>query len=387
MTERDFTIEEYRRLFVHRDDVFAVQQSGGAYLPERRSLTDDDIEEHLAGLWSIGTYVVDPNGHTVSSVVFDLDTHDESTTDTLCELVTRLVSLCQSHESIEQRGLPMLLKEFSGNKGTHVWLFLSEPVPAVRVRRWIAKDFLPLWVSETGGATLEVFPKQDEVTEGGYGNLVKLPLGVHAVSGARSEIIRTQGWANAVCEVQPLDSSLIPDYPPVQVTATRRSAPGHSGAGSRGGDGCPSSPFPCVDQILYDGAGQGQRNQAMFHLALYCYGHAVPEDLALEMCQRANEHFDPPLSDREVEQTLAQAYSGRYPAANCGSDWLRSFCEGPCRVGWNLVSKPPEAGTLRTAQEGSVVEVQIVRRTNDGGRTRLTLAHKDASNQPTLICE
>lgn len=152
----DIDIERYMDLFCHRRDVFAVQHEGGAYTPVRRPLTEEDVEEHLAGLWSIGTYVVDPEGQTVKCVCFDLDTHDERLTAILCEQVERLVRSIGGDPT-------SLLKEFSGNKGTHVWLFLSDPVPAARVRRWIQRDFLPEWTRLTGGATLEIFPKQDSV--------------------------------------------------------------------------------------------------------------------------------------------------------------------------------------------------------------------------------
>src|SRR3546814_1247464 len=104
------------------------------------------------------------------------------------------------------------------------------------------------------------------------------------------------------------------------------------------------------------------------------------------MCQRSNEEFDPPLPDREVESIVDQAYSGRYVSANCGNDWLRGFCEGPCRAGWQVLAAEPETGTLRQAQEGTLVEVQVVRRSQDDGRTRLTVGHPDATNTPTLIC-
>lgn len=358
--------------------MFAVQLESGAYLPQRRALTDEDIEEHLAGLWSIGTYVINPQDQTVKSVCFDLDTHDEATTELLCNLVSQLVLGVHMDDPDARLSL---LKEWSGNKGTHVWLFLSEPVSAAKVRRWIGRDFIPKWVEQTGGATLEVFPKQDEVPEGGFGNLVKLPLGKHAVSGNFSQILPCQGWATSIEEVVPLDASLIPEVEPEEMTASRRAGRAHAGSG------CPSSPFPCVDQVLYRGAGQGQRNQAMFHLALYCYGHAVPEDLALEMCRRANENFDPPLSDRELDSILKQAYSGRYVSARCGSDWLRTFCEGPCNAGWQVRGEEPERGTLRQAQEGDLIEVQVVRRNVNDGATRLTVGHPDAKNTPTLICE
>lgn len=371
-------LEKYRSLFIHRDDVFAVQHESGNYYPERRELTDDDLTEHLAGLWSIGSYVIRPEDQTIKFLCFDLDTHDEETTDALCGLVQRMVSLNLSHEYIAGHGLPMLLLESSGSKGVHVWLFFSEPINAARVRRWVASEFLPQWTEETGGASLEIFPKQDTVAEGGFGNLVKLPLGQHAVSGKFSEIVGYQEWADSIESVQPLDVALVPDPPPVERT-------GSQSRGHRTGSE-PASPFPCVDQILYRGAQRGGRDQAMFHLALYCYGHAVPEDLAKEMCARANEHFDPPIPDADIDRKIRQAYSGRYESATCGSDWLRNFCEGPCRAGWT-VAKEPDAGRLRSASEGSLVEVQISQRTVEEGRTRLTIRHPDARNTPTLICE
>lgn len=145
----------YRRLFIHRDDVFAAQQGNGAYLPVREPITDDDIAEHLAGYASYGTYVIRPSDQTVTSVVFDLDTHDEQAFEDLCGLVAAMI--------VDLGGVPTcLLAEFSGNKGTHVWLFLEQPVPAFKVRRWVARDFTPHWTA-LGHPMLEINPKQDTV--------------------------------------------------------------------------------------------------------------------------------------------------------------------------------------------------------------------------------
>jgi hypothetical protein len=358
----------YRRLFIHREDVFAEQLDSGAYMPHRRPLTEDDITEHLAGFWSLGSYVIRPEDQTVSYIVFDLDTHDIGLTAMLCEVVEGFLPL-----EVDPR---CLLREVSGNKGTHVWLFLDEPVPAAKVRRWLARDFWPSWNAETDNFTLEVFPKQDAVVEGGFGNLVKLPLGKHRVSGKFSEVSPYQGWASAIEDVVPFPASLVPDIEPERETRQDH----------RRGDG-PASPFPCVDQILHDGASAGVRNNAMFHLALYLYGHGIPHDLAEEMCNRANERFDPPLPPGEVKTTLDQAYTGGYHSANCGQDWLRGFCNGPCRGGgWSVLAEETTEGSLRKAQEGQLVEVRIVRRQADHDGVRLTVGHADAKNEPTLIC-
>jgi hypothetical protein len=361
-------VARYRKLFVHRSDVYAEQQPNGAYFPVRRPITDDELEEHLGGMASYGTYVIRPEDNTVKFIVFDLD---------------NFIALDYEHLLASVEGMVpdprCLLVESSGRKGFHVWLFLAEPIPAARARAWVNAEFFPRWNNYGGSYNLEVFPKQDTVDEGGFGNLVKLPLGRHAVSGNWSEFIDpgSHSWPSSVEGVVPLDVSLIPEAPePVPTPA------GSAQRERSEGDG-PSTPFPCIDQILYEGVGTGYRDNAMFHLALYLYGHGIPEDLAEDLCLRANENFDPPLSQREVKTKVHSAYRGRFASARCGTDWLRDICPGPCKGGWHVLNT--QEGDLRTADVGDGVEVEIVRRVKDGHITRLTLGHPDAQNTPTMI--
>lgn len=393
-------IKKYMELLVHRSDVFAAQQPTGAYFPVREQLTEDWVAEHLAGQASYGVYVIqpemqlpvmaeDPDGswfierfeavpNTVKYLMFDLDTHEEGAQTHLKECCTRLVSLCQSEASIAQRGLPMLLLESSGNKGTHVWLFFDQPVNAGKVRRWVERDFMPLWdeKAKPNRWPLEVFPKQDEVPEGFFGNLVKLPLGRHAVSGNFSEFLPHEGWATGIEDVVPLPVELVPEV----ASAVRGTSPSPVRAS---GDG-PAGPFPCVNLIQRDGVGQGHRDRAMFHLALYWFGHGLDQDQAEEVCVRANEQFDPPLPEREVRDKVASAYRGRYASARCGTDWLAEICPGPCRSGWSV--REVEAGSLRRSRPDDLVEVKVVRRESDGHRTRVQVSHPDADNSPTFLC-
>lgn len=384
-------IQRFKELFLHRQDVFAVQNPNGSYMPIRRPITDDEIAEHLAGFASYGTYVIDPATkqirleegeklvpQSVKYIVFDLDTYDEDAQEHLCACVEDLL------RSVRFATRQCVMYESSGGKGTHVWLFFSAPLPARQVRAWIERDFMPAWIQQPEGIRwpLEVFPKQDAVEEGGFGNLVKLPLGVHAVSGKKSEFLPRQGWASSVDEVVPLDSSLIPVVNPPHRSGDPRTG-GAIGQGGHGGPDGPQSPFPCIDAIQNEGVGKGNRDNAMFHLALYCFGHGVPEDLAEEMCLRANENFDPPMSDGDIRDKVRSAYRGRYQSARCGTDWLRDICPGPCKGGWKVLST--QEGDLRTADVGDAVEVEVVRKTREGGRLRLTLGHPDADNTPTMV--
>lgn len=377
----DIDLSQYLDLFAHRRDVFAEQQESGIYLPVRRELTEDEVAEHLAGFASYGAYTTNPEDNTVRFIMWDLDVHDDDALSTLCSGVSKMVM------GTGHLDFTCLLKESSGNKGTHVWLFLDKPTPAAKVRRWVQRDFLPGWTEAARAngwpVAIEVFPKQDEVQEGSFGNLVKLPFGQHRVSGRFSELLPHHGWAEAIHDVRPFPADLIPEVAPEEVgRPTRRLE--RSSVDTGGG---PASRFPCVDQILYKGVGKGVRDNAMFHLALYLYGCAVPEDLAYETCVRANEHFDPPLTDREVEAKVKGAYSGRYTSARCGTDWLAEICPGPCRTGWGVQADVSE-NLLRRAQVGQGIEVEVLRRVEDEGqRVRITVRHPDAQNTPTFVCE
>ncbi len=81
----------YRKLFVGRADVYAVQQSDGSYFPVDEDLSDVELKEHLAGIASYGTYVVTPGANTVSYIVFDLDTLELTALDHLLKCVTEFV--------------------------------------------------------------------------------------------------------------------------------------------------------------------------------------------------------------------------------------------------------------------------------------------------------
>lgn len=100
---------------------------------------------------------------------------------------------------------------YSGGKGLHVHVFCGErtALAARNMGNLIITSF-PNWftgedsrfVPVTGGSnswrdstdlysniTIEIYPKQDVLGEGGYGNLVRVPLGIHPTSRRKSYFI------------------------------------------------------------------------------------------------------------------------------------------------------------------------------------------------------
>ena len=199
-------LARYLEYFQGRRECFARQwadKEAGTqgYVPVRRPLEAGDVLEHVQGRKTYGIYLLQEDNR-VSLAVIDADLHQRLRSGKLSAadrdllrrerdyLLTRLPELAR------ENGLPCLT-EFSGGKGYHFWFFFTEPVPAALPRQALSR-LVKRIAPDISCFTLEVFPKQDQLTGKGLGNLVKLPLGVHRVTGKQSHFPRIQDrtpWA------------------------------------------------------------------------------------------------------------------------------------------------------------------------------------------------
>src|SRR5579859_3203755 len=155
-------VEGYASLFVQCWDYYAVQQRDGSYRPSYQPLTLGRVADHLLGRYTLGTYVLDRAG-MCSFVVFDADSEDG---------LERLVLLAGE---LAVQGISSVME--TSRRGGHLWVFLVEPTAASVVRAWLGPYAVRYGV--------EFYPKQDIVRPDGVGSLIRLPLGVHRVSGER----------------------------------------------------------------------------------------------------------------------------------------------------------------------------------------------------------
>ncbi len=187
----------FMRLFQGREDAFARQwvnrqENKQGYVPMRRPMQAGDIREHLAGHRTYGIYLLDQDSQVHTGVI-DID------------LISRLRDRKQAAKeraSIRRETLYLLkrlstlaedaglccIAEVSGGKGYHLWFPVREPVPAAVMRR-VLIQLTGKIEEDVSCFTLEIFPKQDHLTGKGFGNLVKLPLGIHRSSGKPSTLI------------------------------------------------------------------------------------------------------------------------------------------------------------------------------------------------------
>jgi hypothetical protein len=143
-----------------RRTAFALQQPDGRYRRVSQPLTPARLADHLAGRLTLGLYVLDEQ-EQCRCAVLDADQPDG------------LVRLANLQQKLAAQGIPASLE--ASRRGGHLWIWLAQPTPAAQVRAWLRPLCPP---------GLELYPRQDHAG-GGYGSVIRLPLGIHRRTGQR----------------------------------------------------------------------------------------------------------------------------------------------------------------------------------------------------------
>jgi hypothetical protein len=156
------------RIFINRDDSYAVMKEGeNEYFVVKDYITPDILRKHLEGEITVGIFQLSKS-NKVKWICWDFDTNDK-TLEMIFEDAKKL------YKFLKEKGYNPIL-EFSGHKGYHIWLFFN------LTNAKNAKLFAEKIANESKSNPHEIFPKQTELSNKGYGSMVKLPLGLHRVS-------------------------------------------------------------------------------------------------------------------------------------------------------------------------------------------------------------
>lgn len=190
----DEKIKIYRSLFRGRDDVYATrwESKGGqaGYSPacsyewDRRfcnkpkikcnecanrqllPITDQTIHAHLTGRKFIGIYPL-LKDETCYFLAIDFDKTSWQ------QDVLAFFKICCSFS------IPSLLERSQSGNGAHAWIFFAEAIPA-RLARTLGTGLLTRTMQEHHTVSMDsydrLFPNQDTIPQGGFGNLIALPL-------------------------------------------------------------------------------------------------------------------------------------------------------------------------------------------------------------------
>ena len=181
---------EFSALFVNRR-AYTIQStrphpdSGRHYYYRPKSkdggrlagLSLEIVRQHLAGELTIGIYAINPTTQRCKWMAIDAD------------YKTALEDLIKVQRQLRDDGIEAALEK--SKRGGHLWIFFERPVMARDARVYIYHVAGRLDVQVKGAGLsdgIEIFPKQDELRLGEFGNAIRAPLGVHW--GARE----SRGW-------------------------------------------------------------------------------------------------------------------------------------------------------------------------------------------------
>lgn len=170
-----------------RRDAHAVKGPNGVYrakVPnsdDNVALTDALLLGHLDGsVAPRGAYLMQPGESTTRLALLDLDSHKGATSWLeMQDLADRLAA------AMRARGLKPHGFRSSGGRGIHLICLWKEPQDAYSVRQHMRLALGDVGLADgakgVSGGEVEVFPKQDEVAPGKWGNMFVLPLAGQSV--------------------------------------------------------------------------------------------------------------------------------------------------------------------------------------------------------------
>lgn len=129
-------------------------------------VTDGVIREHLEGKCTIGIYPL-LTDETCWFLAIDFDK------ESWANDVNAFMETCESLK------IPAVLERSRSGKGSHVWIFFSAPLLASKARK-LGSYLLTETMSRHHQLGMDsydrLFPNQDTMPKGGFGNLIALPL-------------------------------------------------------------------------------------------------------------------------------------------------------------------------------------------------------------------
>lgn len=300
-------------------NAYAIQHPDGSYYPVEEPPTPKILGMHHRGKVTIGTYLV--YGDKARTLVLDFDSGDAAKQEALL-----------AAEALRKLGVPerSIGIEFSGNKGYHVWVVIGQLVQAEAIRRL---GYAALSLAEVEA---EVYPKQNATTN--LGNLIKLPGGIHRVTGKPNDFISRIPTPMAA----EVFENLMQDIPELK-TRTKGNYDGPVA-------------IECLGRIQ-DGVGAGARNTALFHLATMLRRAGLNDANTESVIRTVADKCDPPYTDEPELSNLIESSKNSGPiCAQLPSELQCELC--PVRQAKGLSLR---TGQVKHGSPGELVVVEIGR--------------------------
>lgn len=158
-----------------RTDVTAAKTASGSSIWKKdEPLTLERVKAHIAGKQLRGVCPIKEGESTTMLALFDLDSHKGDVPDDEMVMVAQRI-----YDTAHDLGVFFEVFRSSGGRGIHMIAIWDSPQDAYSVRQIMASILSSVGLkSGTGGVSkgeVEIFPKQDRVHVGGFGNQFILP--------------------------------------------------------------------------------------------------------------------------------------------------------------------------------------------------------------------
>ncbi len=158
-----------------RTDVTAVKKSDGSRWTSQ-PLTRERLAQHVNGGPARGVCPIKAGESVTMVALLDFDSHKgEVSWEEMSAVVARVVDVLEI-----VHGMRPILFRSSGGKGVHLYLLWDGAQDAYSVRQFLKGVLESVGLKDGArgvkNGEVEVFPRQDEVGEKGYGNQFIMPL-------------------------------------------------------------------------------------------------------------------------------------------------------------------------------------------------------------------
>ena len=263
---------------------------------EKGKVDDNLLMSHLSGEFGVGICPVTTDGKCLFGVL-DIDYYKGK--------IRKMLDIIRDYQ------LPLVpFRSKSG--GLHCYLFLSRGVSAKTIRDTLSLIIKVFSLDKMyGEEKVEVFPKQDKVTEDGFGSSITLPY--FNAEEPYTYLLDLDGnevpFEEALNQIQKRFTT---------IEAVREAL-----------ENLPYNDAPpCLQRILLSGLVGGEdtgRNNFLFSFALYASKKYGLEGFA-SYVRELNSSFECPIEESAVESTIASIKSKEY-SYRCKDIPCNGFCD------------------------------------------------------------
>ncbi len=322
MTSKDYeNVNRFARLFQGRSDAFGTGR--GQWV--KRPLQPSDYADHLQGKGhGIGVAPLRDDG-TVMFAAIDLDEPDFAAAKEMQDYIP---------------GRSWIERSRSGN--AHVWVFFTEPIDA-----WVARGILKEAILAAGKLHVEIFPKQDRLRPGMFGNYINLPF--HGDTRPTLEHVPDSDE----------NAERLPDGTFLAPQRLERFLEGSENTLSDPEDwkkkarwllieppesrertsefGTQQNLHMCAEWIIAQRdefpVVEGHRNAVFFALSkMLANWELCDEDEAWSYVQMVNNSSPDPAPESELRRILNNAYSGQWTSTDCDSPIVQPYTHPNCPI-------------------------------------------------------